>query len=69
MPFLGPEYHGLYMVADDGVLLVEIKVHERAREVDWAPIFREQLERIREKEGRAELKLVIAADGDEAFLP
>lgn len=71
MPFPGPEYKGLYMVADDGVLLVEIKVHDRAREADLVAFIREWRERIHERERRAQLRLVTRADDvdDEASLP
>ena len=69
MPFLSPEYEGLYMVADDGVLLVEIKIHDRAKESDWVTFLRDWRERIREKEARSGLKLVTSEGDDEASLP
>lgn len=64
-PFPPPEYRGLYMVSDDGVLLVEIRVHQRAQEKDLVPGFRAWRERIREKEAREKLSLVTQDDGDE----
>lgn len=66
MPFPAPQYRGLYMVSEDGVLLVEIKVHERAQEKDLVPGFRAWRERIRVKDAAAKhgLELVTPA-GDE----
>lgn len=52
MPLLPPDYRGLYMVAEDGVLLVEIRVHKRALEKDLVPGFRAWRQRVTEKELR-----------------
>jgi hypothetical protein len=45
MPFLPADYRGFYMVAEDGTLLAEIRVHKRAQERDFVPGFRAWLDR------------------------
>lgn len=67
MPFLAEKWRGLYMVAEDGELLVKIEVHERAQEKDLVPGFRAWRERIRLKEVAAQhgLELVTPDAGDE----
>jgi hypothetical protein len=68
MPLVPPDYRGLYMVAEDGVMLVEIRVHKRAIEKDLVPGFRAWRQRVTEKELRegneAQLAL-ITLDGGE----
>lgn len=68
MPLVPPGWRGLYMVADDGELLVEIKCNPRAIEKDLVPGFRAWRQRITEKE-RAEaarqLELVTPDGGGE----
>lgn len=66
-PFPPSGYRGLYMVAEDGTLLVEIRVHKRAQEKDFVPGFRAWLTRIEEKEARekeAHFELLTPDDGD-----
>ena len=64
MPFPLPQYRELRMVADDGVVLVEIRVHERAQRAqqnDLVPGLRVWRELICEKEARerhAALRLI-----------
>lgn len=65
MPFLPSEWRGLYMVADDGALLVKIEVHARAQEKDLVPGFRAWRQRIMEKEARQPLELLTPADAGE----
>lgn len=65
-PFPPADYRGLYMVSEDGTLLVEIRVHRRAMEKDLVPGFRGWLARIEEKERRerSPLTLVTPDEGD-----
>ncbi len=67
VPFPPPRYREVRMVSDDGVLLVEIRIHERAQLTDPGPIFRTWHQRIREKEERERhggLQLIIPDAGD-----
>lgn len=66
MPFLPADWRGLYMVADDGELLVEIKVHRRAQEKDLVPGFRAWRQRIVEKETRELHPLSLLTTPDDA---
>jgi hypothetical protein len=55
VPFPAPQYREVRMVSDDGVLLVEIRVHERAQraqQTDMVPILRAWRRLICEKEER-----------------
>jgi hypothetical protein len=55
VPFTAPQYREVRMVSDDGVLLVEIRVHERARraqQTDMVPFLRAWRRLICEKEER-----------------
>jgi hypothetical protein len=55
MPFPAPQYREVRMVADDGVVLVEIRIHERAQRAqltDPVPTLRAWLEQICETEER-----------------
>lgn len=65
-PFPAENYRGIYMVADDGTLLVEIRVHKRAQEKDMVPGFRAWLQRVEEKEKRERqpLELVTLDPGE-----
>lgn len=64
-PFPPPDYRGLYMVAHDGTLLVEIRVHKRAQERDLVPGFRAWLERVEDRERLEKQGLeLIPRDGD-----
>lgn len=67
-PFPGHGYRGLVMVAADGELLVEMRVHKRAQEKDMVPGFRAWLTRIEEKEAAEAqgLELVTLDDGEQA---
>lgn len=64
MPFPAADYRGLYMVAEDGTLLVEIRVHKRAQERDFVPGFRAWLDRS-DPRPEAQLSLVTPGDADE----
>jgi len=64
-PFPPADYRGIYMVAADGVLLVEIRVHKRAQERDLVPGFRAWLKRVEEKELREKQPLeLVTPDAD-----
>lgn len=67
-PFPGHAYRGLFMVAPDGELLVEMRVHKRAQEKDMVPGFRAWLTRIEERESSEaqRLELVTLDDGEQA---
>jgi hypothetical protein len=71
MPYPAPQYREVRMVADDGVVLVEIRVHERAQRAqgkDLIPVLREWRSLICEYEARAHrngLTLVTSEPVDE----
>ena len=55
MPFPAPEYREVRMVSDDGVPLVDIRIHDRAQcaqLADPVPMLRAWLEQIYEQEAR-----------------
>jgi hypothetical protein len=55
MPYPAPQYREVRMVSNDGVLLVEIRVHERAQRaqrLDLVPVLREWRELICDREAR-----------------
>lgn len=70
VPFPAPQYLEVRMVSDDGVLLVEIRVHERAQRAqkqDLVRVLRSWRELICEKEAldrRNGLALITPASGD-----
>jgi len=65
VPFAALHYREVRMVSDDGVLLVEIRVHERAREGDLVPEFRAWLARIEEREARKRSPLSLVTPAGE----
>ena len=70
VPFPAPQYREVRMVSDDGVLLVEIRVHERAQraqQTDMVPVLRAWRKLICEKEDRerrGRLALLMPDSGD-----